>query len=106
MTHQDSSLHRVLQFADVPRPCILEKGLQSCRLEPFHLAPVTRSILRKEMHGQRWNVLSSLAQRGQMKFDGIKTEQQVFTELSSVASGLKIAVSCRDHTDINLLAAG
>ena len=59
--------------------------------------------MREEMHGQRRNVLSALAQCGQMNFHGIEPEEEVLAELPGLAGGWKIVIGGGDHANINFL---
>src|SRR4029077_5199015 len=102
--HQDGALHRVFQFAHVPRPGVVEKRLQCCGVESFYLASVTRCVLGKKITGERWNIFFSVAQSWQMDLDRVQAEEQVFTEQPCLTSRLEVTIGSRDYAHIDFLA--
>src|SRR5688572_17981392 len=51
--HQHGALDRVVEFADVSRPRMLEQDLQRGRLDAGDFLAITLGILAQEVHGEQ-----------------------------------------------------
>ena len=59
----------------------------------------------QEVQGENRNIFAALPQRGQMDFNRVQPEQQIFAKLAGLASSLKIGIGGGDKANINSLGA-
>ncbi len=90
------ALHRVLQLADVSRPCMADEPRRSVRRQPLGAAGACEKIL-----GEGNDVGDAVAQWQQMNRHDMQTIEQVFPEGAVAHSLLEISMGRRDHADVD-----
>src|SRR5437899_2224529 len=69
---EHAAFHRMIQFANVARPCMLMKSLDSGRVEPGNIFAVALRVAVEEMVRQEVDVLAAVSQRRNVNLDGIQ----------------------------------
>ena len=105
LRHQHATLDRVIEFADVSGPRMIEQCLQSRRFERGDVLPIALRVLAQEVRGQRRDVLAPLAKRRQSNLDRVQAEEQVLPEPAGGHFFAEVRVGGRDDADIGLTGA-
>src|SRR5215467_7241292 len=104
--HEYRAFYRVIQFAYIAGPGMFLKQLHGARIEAGDLLSVALCVNSDKMLCKQRNVLTPLAQRRQMNFDRIQTEQKIRAEAAGLGFSLEIGIGCRQDADIDAAASG
>ena len=99
---QYRALDRMIELADVPWPGVLEEHLHRAGVETRELLAIARDVAAKEVHGERRNVFSSLAQRRQMQFDRVDAEKEILTKPSGGDLFVEPRIRRREDADVDV----
>src|SRR5258708_39082396 len=75
-----ATFHGVVQFADVARPGMFMKRLDSRRVESGNIFTVALRVAVEKMVRKEINILAAVAQRRNVNLDGIQPKEKVLTE--------------------------
>src|SRR5436309_2962519 len=78
--HQDASLDRVIELANISRPAVLQHLLQGAWFETLNWSAIARCVTPKKMCRQRRYIFSTLPQRGQCDLDCIEAEKKILAK--------------------------
>src|SRR5882672_6570262 len=97
-------MNHVLQFADIPRPCVTAHQFERLRIG---LAIRHTAVLLHEMGCKNGKIVLSLAQRWYTQRNNVEPEIEVFTKLSAGDQPPQILIGgCNDaHLNRNWLSA-
>src|SRR5512135_226499 len=102
VAQDDRPLDVVLELADVPRPVVVAEQAHRIGVDPPHLAPVLLGVAPQEEIDQERDVLTPLAQGGQVDRDDVEAIVQVLAEPAGVDLVEQVAVGRGDDPGIDL----
>src|SRR5262245_53275948 len=94
LSEKDSPLDSMIEFANIPRPGMIEKQLPAGGIKPRKHLAIALPILVEEILRQQRNVLTPFTQRRQMNLHGVQTKKKIFAKTSPFDLFLQISV-CR-----------
>src|SRR5260370_32977096 len=100
--HDDRSLNHVLQFANVTRPGIRLKQVQTLLVDPPYILSYIPRATINEILNQHWNIFPPFTQRRNLKRKNVKPVKQVAAKDSSSDGSPQITVGRSNDADICL----
>src|SRR5271154_4398749 len=102
-TRQDyRAFDHVLELAHISRPAVADQPLHRFALDAGYLAPDFHAEAADEVVHEWRNIFVAFAQRRQLNGKHVQTVEQILAEGSLGGRSKKIAVSCSDHTHVDL----
>ena len=99
---RDRTLHRVLQFADVPRPAVRLQLLDRAGCEPANLPARLAHELLQEVVGQDGHVVEAVAERRHVELHHLEAVEEVAAEGAVAYRLFERSVRRGDHAHIHL----
>src|SRR5438093_4250314 len=100
------AFHRMIQFADVARPCMLMQSPDSGRIEPGNILAVALRVAAEKMVRQEIDVLPAVSQRRDVDLDSIQAKEQVLTEPAGSSLGIHVSICSREHSHVDAPRGG
>src|SRR5258708_39223985 len=101
-----AAFHGVIQFADVARPGMFMKRLDSRRVESGNIFTVALRVAVEKMVRKEINILAAVAQRRNVNLDGIQPKEKVLTEPPGRGLGIHVGIRSREHSDVHAPSGG
>src|SRR5882672_10663932 len=80
-SHNDDTLHQVLQFADIAWPRIKCQSFHGLLGDLFGLAAIQTGKLFDEEIGKHWNVLNSFSKGRDMERNDVQAIEEIFAKV-------------------------
>src|SRR6266478_5719457 len=100
--HDDRSLNHVLQFANVTRPGIRLKQVQTLLFDPPYILSCTPRATMNEILNQHRNIFLSFPQRRHLNRKNVEPVKQVATKGAGSDGCPQVTVGGRNHSNICL----
>ena len=94
--NNDGVLDCIFEFAHIARPRMSRQPLQRQIRKPDDRSAVFRRKTPQEVHRQKWNVRTPVAQRGHMDRTDVQTIEEVFSKSSFLHALAKAAIGGGD----------
>src|SRR5580704_3512965 len=103
---QNCSFDGMVEFANVAGPGILEHGLHRRWVEGLHRLAIALGVTAQEISSQRWNVLTAIAERGNLNLDCVQTEEKILPEASGRDFLIEVGIGGGDDPHIHAAGLG